>query len=98
MFEFLFHVRGSTMGLYGLLIVTAAAVAAPGETPDVAGDVERAVRSIQSAFNKGDVDTVRVLMTDDHLTILPYAHFSSREDQLKLLSEFQFAEYQIDGL
>jgi uncharacterized protein (TIGR02246 family) len=86
------------MRLYALLIVTAGAVAAPDETPDVARDVERSVRSIQTAFNKGDVDTLRVLMTDDHLTVLTYAHFSNREDQLKLLSEFRFADYQIDGL
>jgi uncharacterized protein (TIGR02246 family) len=86
------------MGLHALLIVAAGAVAAPDETPDVARDVERAVRSIQTAFNKGDVDTLRVLMTDDHLTVLTYAHFSNREDQLKLLSDFQFADYQIDGL
>ena len=86
------------MGLYALLIVTAGVIAAPDETPDVARDLERAVRTIQTAFNKGDVDTLRVLMTDDHLTVLTYAHFSNREDQLKVLSDFQFADYQIDGL
>jgi predicted lipid-binding transport protein (Tim44 family) len=86
------------MGLYALLIVTAGAVAAPDETLDVARDLERAVHSIQTAFNKGDVDTLRVLMTDDHLTILTYAYFSNREDQLKLLSEFRFAEYRVDDL
>jgi uncharacterized protein (TIGR02246 family) len=98
MFTFLFHMRGSTMRLYALLILTAGAIAAADEKPELAKDVERAVHSIQTAFNEGDVDTLRVLMTDDHLTLLSYAHFSKREDQLKLLSEFKFSEYQIDGL
>ena len=86
------------MRLYALLIVTAGVVAPPDEKPDVAKDVERAVHSIQTAFNNGDVDTLRVLMTDDHLTLLAYAHFSNREDQLKLLSEFKFSAYRIDDL
>ena len=86
------------MKLCALLIVAAGIVAAPDETPDVVGDVQRAVRSVQTAFNKGDVDTLRALMTDDHVTVLTYAHFSNREDQLKLLSEFRFSTYKIAGL
>jgi ketosteroid isomerase-like protein len=86
------------MGLHALLIVAAGAVAAPGEREDMAKEVERAVRTLQTAFDKGDVDTVRGLMTDDHTTVLPYARFHDREDQLKLLSEFRFSEYKIEGL
>jgi uncharacterized protein (TIGR02246 family) len=86
------------MRLYALLIVTAGAVAAPDEKVDMTKEVERAVRTIQTAFNNGDVDTLRGLMTEDHVTLLAYAHFFGREDQLKLLSEFRFSEYKIDGL
>ena len=60
--------------------------------------MERAVRAIQAAFNKGDVGTLKGMMTEDHVAVLSYARFANAADQLKVLSHWKFSEYKIDGL
>ena len=86
------------MGLQALVIV-AVAVMSTGDTQQgVAKEVEAAVHGVQTAFNKGDVETLKQLMTDDHVTFLTYAHFSNAADQLKTLSDWKFSAYKIDGL
>jgi ketosteroid isomerase-like protein len=65
---------------------------------DLGKELEQAVQTIQTAFNKGDVDTLKQLMTEDHVTILSYARFSNTADQLKVLSDWKFSEYLIEGL
>jgi uncharacterized protein (TIGR02246 family) len=86
------------MGLNPLVIVAVATMSA-GDTPkDVAKEVEAAVQAIQTAFNKGDVDTVKRLMAPDHVSTLTYARFSNAADQLKVLSDWKFSQYQIDEL
>ena len=65
---------------------------------DVAREVATAVHAVQTAFNKGDVDTLKRLMTEDHVTILTYAHFSNAAQQLRTLSDWKFSAYKIDGL
>jgi uncharacterized protein (TIGR02246 family) len=86
------------MVLHTLLIVVAGTVSAAPTKEDVTADVERAVHAVQTAFNKGDADGVRKLVTEDHVTLLPYAHFSKWADQQKVLSDFKFSQYKIDGL
>jgi uncharacterized protein (TIGR02246 family) len=81
------------------LVIVAVAVLSSGDTrEDVAKEVEGAVHAIQTAFNKGDVDTLKRLMTEDHVTILTYARYSNAADQLKVLSDWKFSAYKIDGL
>jgi len=60
--------------------------------------VERSAQAIQTAFNKDDVDSLKQLMTEDHMTTVTYAGFSSAADQLKVLSDWKFSEYKIDEL
>ena len=55
-------------------------------------------QTIQKAFDKDDVDTLKGLMTKDHVTILTYARFDNASDQLKVLSDWKTSEYKIDGL
>jgi len=81
-----------------LLVAMAITLAAVGSTQSAAKDVEHAVREIQSAFDKGDVATVKARMTEDHVTVLTYARFSNAASQLAVLSDFQFSGYAIDGL
>jgi uncharacterized protein (TIGR02246 family) len=79
--------------------MVAVAVLSTGDTQqDVTKEVEAAVHAIQTAFNKGDVDSVKRIMTEDHVTTLTYAHFSNAADQLKVLSDWKFSAYKIDGL
>ncbi|HKB35316.1 MAG TPA: nuclear transport factor 2 family protein [Gemmataceae bacterium] len=63
-----------------------------------ADEVERARQTIQTAFNKGDVDTLKLLMTEDLLTTLTYARFTNRADLLKVLGDIKISEYKMDGL
>jgi uncharacterized protein (TIGR02246 family) len=85
------------MGLYALLMAMGPLAAAPDDE-GVAREVQQAVHSVQTAFNKGDVETLRGLMTPDHVTILTYAHFSNAADQLKVLSDWRFSQYKMEGL
>jgi len=86
------------MRLRHLLIGTAVLLVAVQVRADTAEDVERSVQTILKAFNKGDVDTVKGLMTKDHVVILTYARFDNGADQLKVLSNWKTSEYKIDGL
>ena len=86
------------MRLRHLLIVTAVLLLAVQVRADTAEEVERSVRSIQTAFNKGDVDTLKGLMTKDHVAILSYARFDNAADQLKVLSDWKTSEFKVDGL
>jgi uncharacterized protein (TIGR02246 family) len=86
------------MVLHTLLMVAAGTLPAADAKGDVAAEVERAVRAVQTAFNKGDVEAVRKLLTEDHVALLTYAHFSNAADQLKVLADFKFSKYKIDDL
>lgn len=81
------------MGLRCLLIAPAILLLAVQARADTADEVKDAVRTIQNAFNKGDVDTLRGLMTENLTTTLTYARFSSAADLLKVQSEWKFSEY-----
>ena len=86
------------MGLRSLWIGTVVMLLALQAKADTAEEVERAVRTIQTAFNKGDVDALKRLMTEDHVTILTYAQFSNTADQLQVLADWKFTEYKMEGL
>ena len=86
------------MGLRSLWIGTVVMLLALQAKADTAEEVERAVRTIQTAFNKGDVDALKRLMTEDHVTILTYARFSNTADQLQVLADWRFTEYKLEGL
>jgi uncharacterized protein (TIGR02246 family) len=60
--------------------------------------VERSVRSIQAAFDNGDADTLRGLMTEDHVSTMTYARFSSAAELLEALPDYQFSEYLFSEL
>jgi uncharacterized protein (TIGR02246 family) len=86
------------MGVRTRLIATAVILMAVQAGADTTEEVERSVQAIQAAFDKGDVETLRGLMTEDHVSTLTYAHFSSAAELLKALSDYQFSEYTISAL
>jgi uncharacterized protein (TIGR02246 family) len=87
------------MGLQCLLIGTVVILLiAVQARADTAEEVKRSVQTILKAFNKGDVDTVKRLMTKDHVAILSYARFDNAADQQKALSDWKISEYKVDGL
>jgi hypothetical protein len=86
------------MGSRTLLIGTAVLAFALQARADTVEEVERLVRTIKTVFDNGDVDTLKRLMTQDHMATLSYAQFSNRADQLKVLTEFKISSYEIEGL
>jgi uncharacterized protein (TIGR02246 family) len=86
------------MGLRHLLIGSAVLLVAALARADTADEVERSVRALQTAFNKGDADALKGLMTEDHLTTLSYAQFASAADLLKAFGDFKVSEFKMDGL
>jgi uncharacterized protein (TIGR02246 family) len=96
---------GGTPMRFRFLVLGTAVILLAGQAGDkiqagdnTAEEVERAVQAIQTAFNKGDVNTLKRLMTDDHVTILTYTQFSNAADQLKVIADFKLSEYKIEGL
>src|SRR5262249_41834675 len=85
------------MGAQALLI--GAVILFASDTKEDGGrEVGAEVQNIQAAFNRGDVATVRGLMTEDLLTVLPYARFANAAEQLKVLSAWKISDYKIEGL
>ena len=80
------------------LIASAVLLLAVRAGADTTEEVERSVRSIQAAFDKGDAQTLRGLMTEDHVSTLTYAHFSNAAELLKALSDYKFPEYGFSEL
>jgi hypothetical protein len=65
------------------------------KTPNAADEVERSVRSIQAAFDKKDRETLRGLMTEDHVSIMTFDHTSNAGELMKSLPDYNFSEYKI---
>jgi predicted lipid-binding transport protein (Tim44 family) len=86
------------MQLCSALIGTAIVLLGAGARADTVTEVEQAVHTVQTAFDKGDVEVLRGLMASDHVTTLTYARFSNAADQLKVLSDFKFSKYDISDL
>jgi ketosteroid isomerase-like protein len=57
-------------------------------------DVEKAIRALNKAFEKQDVEAVKALTTDDHLSITSYAGAQNKAEQLKDLPELKITEYK----
>ncbi len=65
---------------------------------DTAQTIEQSVHAVQTAFNQGDVESLKRLMTKDHETTLTYARFSNAAEQLKVANDFKLIDYKIEGL
>jgi uncharacterized protein (TIGR02246 family) len=86
------------MRLLCVLIASACMLPAAYGQDDPAPLVEKSLRSLKTAFNQGDAETIKRLMTKDHELTLSYARFTSRADLLKALGEFKIVDYTIEGL
>jgi uncharacterized protein (TIGR02246 family) len=70
-----------------------AIVVCAGETG--ASAVETAIAELNRAFEKGDGEKVKALMTDDHVAVTPYyGGPQKRDEQLKGLADHKMAEYR----
>jgi len=61
---------------------------------DPSRDVEKAMNALNEAFQKGDADAVKRLMTDDHVAVTAaYGGPQDRAEQLKTLPDLKLSEY-----
>jgi hypothetical protein len=86
------------MRLLCVLIVTGLILPAAYGQDDPAPLVEKSLRSLKTAFNQGDAETIKRLMTKDHELTLSYARFTNTADLLPALGDFKIIDYKIDGL
>src|SRR5262245_40925171 len=77
------------------LLIGAALLLAGQARADTADEVKRSVHVIQEAFNKGDAEKLKGLMTEDHVSVLTYARITGAAALLKSLGDFKFTEYRI---
>ena len=80
-------------------LVAVAALLAPADAKDDASRVvEKAAKALQAAWDKGDADAVKSLMTEDHVCITREFQSYTRANQLKALPDFKYTDRQISDL
>jgi uncharacterized protein (TIGR02246 family) len=81
-----------------LAALTAALLLASSRAAE-AEAVEAAIAELNKAFEKGDAEKVKALMTDDHVAVTPYyGGPQSRDEQLKGLADHKLTEYRAGKL
>jgi ketosteroid isomerase-like protein len=78
------------MLVHTTLVAAAALLAAADDKDDTARAVEKAVKALEAAIDKKDADTLKSLMTEDHLCITPEYQFYTRADLLQALPHFNY--------
>jgi uncharacterized protein (TIGR02246 family) len=86
------------MLVHTTLVAVAALLAAADAKDDAARAVEKAVQALEAAWDKGDADAVKGLMTEDHVCIIREFQSYTRADQLKALRDFKYTNRQISDL
>jgi ketosteroid isomerase-like protein len=57
-------------------------------------EVETAIRALNKAFEKQDIEAIKALTTDDHVSITSYGGSQNKAEQLKDLPDLKITEYQ----
>jgi uncharacterized protein (TIGR02246 family) len=76
-----------------LLVLTASLLIAADAKDDAVKEVEKAITVLNKAFEKGDAEALKALMTDDHVAITPSAGVETLAQQLKDLPHLKITEY-----
>ncbi len=76
------------LGLLALIVAVA-----PASADDATKEVEKAITALNDAFKTGHPETIKALMTDDHLAITPWGGQQTRDDQVKTLPELKLTDY-----
>lgn len=63
-----------------------------------AKDVEKALQQLNDAFVSRDAAVLKKLMTDDHISITPYAGRESRDEQIDALPKYKIEKYSTEGM
>ena len=80
-------------------ILAAALLGVAAEPKDDAKtEVVQLLRKLNDAFVKRDVETMKRLMSDDHISIVSSGQRQSREEHLKALPDLKLTEYTMEAV
>jgi hypothetical protein len=82
----------------GLLAVLAASVLVPAALADDASTLADALRSLNEAYLKKDVETIKRLTGDDLVVVTSSGQRETREEQLKSLPDLKLGEYRTEDV
>jgi uncharacterized protein (TIGR02246 family) len=82
-----------------LALVFVAGLLVAGDSPkEDAKAVEQLLRTLNDAYFKKDVDTMKRLMSDDHVAIVASGQRESKEEHLKSLADLKLTEYTMEDV
>ena len=81
-----------------ILVFVVALLVAADDAPPASKEVEKSLRELSDAFVTRDADVLKKLMTDDHLSITPYAGKLGRDKQIVALPNFKIDKYSTEGM
>ncbi len=79
-------------------VMLAGLFVAADDDNSVPKELQKSLRKLNDAFMSRDADVLTKLMTDDHLSITPYAGKQRRERQIKSLPNFNIKSYSTEGM
>lgn len=76
-----------------ILIAGAALTSARAADADTVAAINASSNALDDAFSKGDVETIKKLMTPDHITVTPYYDGPQTvQDQIDTLNELDWSQ------
>lgn len=81
---------------FAVPFLTAGLLSAAEPTPAAGKNVESLLRKLSNAFVTKDVETIRLLMSKDHVAILNNGHRKTGEEELNSLADLNLTEYTMD--
>jgi ketosteroid isomerase-like protein len=84
-------------GVLFLVVAVTAAVAAPEDDASHKPIIE-ALRTLNDAYLKKDVEAIKRLTGDDLVVVTSSGHRETREEQLKSLGDLKLTEYRTDAV
>ena len=90
--------RGFTLIASGFAVpfLAAGLLTAAEPTPTAGKNVESLLRKLNDAFVMKDVETMRLLMSKDHVAILNRGQRLTGEEQLNALADLNLTQYTMD--
>ena len=86
------------MRLHALLILAAGIPVAADAADDAQAKVLASLKMLNNAYLKKDVDTMKRLMSDDHVAILASGQRQPRDEHLKAVADLKLTEYTMEDV
>ncbi|MBA4187157.1 MAG: hypothetical protein C0467_03980 [Planctomycetaceae bacterium] len=74
------------------------AMGSPVNADEGAKEVEKAISALNDAFKAGVPGPIKLLLTEDHLSVTTWGGRQTRDESLKTLPELKLKEYAVSGM